>query len=167
MTIDAASGAGSYDSLLAASNLQTATALSKSDPATTSTKASGKTADNKDMFMKLLVAQLRYQDPSKPVDSTEFVSQTAQFSSLETMEEMNTNNTAMLAAQLRLQASTLVGQTVSYDGPTGPVSGVVSSAAFSAVSAGGTGGEPVLKVGGADVLLSKVTTIGKEAPPTT
>lgn len=161
MTIDAASGASAFDSLLASSNAATAGALSKlRNDVTTSAKASGTTKENKDTFMKLLVAQLRYQDPSKPVDSSQFIAQTAQFSTLETLEEMSTNNTSMLAAQLKLQASTLVGQTVSYPGVDGKaVTGVVSSASFTATSAGGTGGEPVLKVDGKDVLLSKISSI--------
>ena len=162
MTIDAASGASasSYDSILAASNAKATSAASKLGGSSTSTKASGDTQQNKDTFMKLLVAQLRYQDPSKPVDSSEFVAQTAQFSSLETMEEMSKNNVEMLGAQLKLQASTLVGQTVSYKGADGAtVTGVVSSASFSAVSVGGTGGEPVLKVDGKEVALSKVVSV--------
>ncbi|WP_432546533.1 flagellar hook capping FlgD N-terminal domain-containing protein [Kineococcus sp. SYSU DK004] len=161
MTIDAASGANPYASLIANSDAATSAAAAKraADPST-STKASGSTKDNKDTFMKLLVAQLRYQDPSKPVDSTAFIAQTAQFSSLETMEAMNKNNVEMLGAQLKLQASTLVGQTVTYTGADGnPVTGVVTSASFTASSAGGTGGEPVLKVDGQEVVLSKVGSV--------
>ncbi|NAZ88608.1 flagellar hook capping FlgD N-terminal domain-containing protein, partial [Kineococcus indalonis] len=162
MTIDAASGASasSYDSILAASNAKATSAASKLGGASTSTKASGSTQQNKDTFMKLLVAQLRFQDPSKPVDSSDFIAQTAQFSSLETMEEMSKNNVEMLGAQLKLQASTLVGQTVSYKGADGAtVTGVVSSASFSATSVGGTGNEPVLKVDGKDVVLSNVVSV--------
>ena len=37
----------------------------------------------KDVFMKLLVAQMRYQDPSNPVDSSQMMAQTATFSQVE------------------------------------------------------------------------------------
>jgi len=45
----------------------------------------------KDDFLRLLLVQLRNQDPLNPVDNTEFVAQLAQFSSLEQMTQMNKN----------------------------------------------------------------------------
>ena len=71
------------------------------------TKKSGSTMD-KEAFLKLLVAQMKYQDPLEPTSNTEFVSQYAQFSSSEQMQNMS--------ATLELsRASTLVGQTVSVN----------------------------------------------------
>lgn len=79
----------------------TASALAKK------TKKGGSTMD-KEAFLKLLVAQMKYQDPLEPTSNTEFVSQYAQFSSLEQMQNMS--------ATLELsRASTLVGQTVSVN----------------------------------------------------
>jgi len=51
----------------------------------TSTSAQNLSPDNvsENQFLQLLVAQLRYQDPTSPTDSTAFVAQLAQFSSLE------------------------------------------------------------------------------------
>ncbi|WP_432484542.1 flagellar hook capping FlgD N-terminal domain-containing protein [Kineococcus esterisolvens] len=162
MTIDAASGSNPYASLVANSDALTQTEAAKNaGRSDTSAKAADKSAEDKDTFLKLLVAQLRYQDPSKPVDSTQFIAQTAQFSSLETMQDMAKSYTQMLSAQDKLQASALIGQTVSYTGSDGTtVSGVVKSASFTTSSAGGTGGEPVLDVAGTKVVLSKVTAIG-------
>ena len=72
-----------------------------------SIKKSGSTMD-KDAFLGLLVAQMKYQDPLEPTSNTEFVAQYAQFSSLEQMQNMS--------ATLELsRASSLVGQVVSVN----------------------------------------------------
>lgn len=158
MTIDAASGANPYAGLIANSDLLTQTTAAKNAGKTdTSAVAQQKTKDDKDMFLKLLVAQLRYQDPSKPADTTQFMAQTAQFSALEAMQDVAKQSTTMVAAQNKLQASALVGQTVSYTGEDGTTkTGEVRSVSFVQGSAGGTNGEPVLNVDGVSVVLSKI-----------
>jgi len=56
---------------------------SQSSAGTTSTDATSPDDVNEDQFLQLLVAQIQYQDPTNPTDSTTFVTQLAQFSSLE------------------------------------------------------------------------------------
>jgi flagellar basal-body rod modification protein FlgD len=58
----------------------------------------------KDDFLKLLITQLKYQDPVNPVDDKEFIAQLAQFSSLEQMQNLNTNLSEMMLAQQKLSA---------------------------------------------------------------
>ncbi len=70
----------------------------------------------KDQFLQLLITQLRHQDPISPVEDKEFVAQLAQFSSLEQMQNLNTNMSEMMLAQQKLtalgQATQMIGQDV-------------------------------------------------------
>jgi hypothetical protein len=57
----------------------------------------------KDDFLKLFTTQLRYQDPLNPMDSTEFTSQLAQFSSLEQLTNINEQMSNLVLFQNSLQ----------------------------------------------------------------
>jgi flagellar basal-body rod modification protein FlgD len=116
---------------------------------TTKNAGTGKTLGDQDTFLKLLVAQMKYQDPSKPTDSTQFLAQTAQFTQVEKLGEI----AEMISAQQLIGASNLVGRTIAYLGDDGAeVTGVVTAAKLG-------GSEPTLKVGNTDVQLSKVTEV--------
>ena len=73
----------------------------------------------KDMFLKLLVAQMKYQDPSNPASSSELMAQNATFTQVEKLEEIATQNASMLALQRSSSAGALVGRTVTYTDETG------------------------------------------------
>ncbi|KGR73896.1 flagellar hook assembly protein FlgD [Ureibacillus sinduriensis] len=66
-----------------------------------------KTGDNsslgKDAFLNILITQLQNQDPTQPMDDKEFISQMAQFSSLEQMQNMTTAMQDLLASQNETQ----------------------------------------------------------------
>lgn len=94
--------ADGLSALVVDGKVQTQTASSVS--LSTVSGKSGSTLD-KDAFLQLLVAQMKYQDPLEPTDNTEYISQLANFSSLEEMQNMN--------ASMSLQrASSYVGQEV-------------------------------------------------------
>lgn len=87
----------------------------------------------KDDFLKLLVTQLRHQDPINPVDDKEFIAQLAQFSSLEQMQNLSSSINMMMESQQRLtalsQATAMIGKEVeiySHEGESlyGKVTGV-------------------------------------------
>ncbi|AQX18595.1 MULTISPECIES: flagellar hook assembly protein FlgD [Bartonella] len=67
-----------------------------------------------DMFIKLLVAQMKNQDPTKPMDSTEFVSQLASFSSVEQAIKMNETLSQMLSNGLINGAEGYVGKYIQF-----------------------------------------------------
>jgi flagellar basal-body rod modification protein FlgD len=116
-----------------------------------------KTLGDKDTFLKLLVAQLKYQDPSKPADSTQFLAQTAQFTQVEKLEGI----ADMLKAQQLIGASALVGRSVSYMDEAGEhQTGVISAAKLNGDS------EPTLRIGNTDVQLSKVMEVQTNAEAT-
>lgn len=68
-------------------------------------KTKGSSSLDKDAFLQLLVAQMKFQDPLEPTDNTEYISQLATFSQLEEMQNMT-------ASQNLQRASGLVGQEV-------------------------------------------------------
>lgn len=69
----------------------------------------------RDQFMKLLVTQMRNQNPLEPIKDAEFIAQLAQFSSLEGIENLNTSFSDMLALQQVTQGSNLIGKSVTYE----------------------------------------------------
>ena len=90
-------------------------------------------------FLRILVAQLGNQDPLKPMDNQEFVTQLAQFTSLQQTQEMNDKLGSLLSAQASMQSVGLLGRTVDITTEAGTASGVVSALSF-------TSGEPRLTI---------------------
>jgi flagellar basal-body rod modification protein FlgD len=72
------------------------------------TTTTSKSAD-KDMFLQLLVAQMKYQDPMNPTDSGQFLAQSAQFTALEKMQDVADQTARLLSAQMAFGASGLIG----------------------------------------------------------
>jgi len=73
---------------------------------------SGDQSLGQDAFLKLLVAQLRYQDPTNPADSQTFLAQTAQFTSVEKLEEIAAAMSSMTKSDGIATISNLVGKTI-------------------------------------------------------
>jgi flagellar basal-body rod modification protein FlgD len=80
---------------------------------------------DKDAFLRLLVEQLKNQDPMNPQDSSEFIAQLATFSSLEQLTNLNDGVQRMKHCQDMMQASTLIGKQVEIETEDGTVSGTV------------------------------------------
>ncbi len=89
----------------------------------TGTLGTGKSVLAKDDFMKLMITQLRYQDPLNPTEGSEFAAQLAQFSSLEQLTNLNTAMESGINANFQLTQSinntmtaALIGKEVKLSG---------------------------------------------------
>jgi flagellar basal-body rod modification protein FlgD len=119
-----------------------------------------KQAMDSEVFMSLLVSQLRNQDPSSPMDTNEMISQTTQLAMMEKITEMTTTGTENFSLQMRIAAAGIVGNNVSYVDAAGvAVTGVASSVSF-------LGAVPTVSVGGKDIPLDQISGI-TTVPPTT
>jgi flagellar basal-body rod modification protein FlgD len=96
----------------------------QTDTTTDSTKATGPGVDYQ-AFLKLLVAEMKNQDPTEPMDATQQISQLAQFSSVEQAVQTNTKLDQLLASSSLSQADGIIGRTVTN--ADGTISGVVES----------------------------------------
>ncbi len=77
-------------------------------------------------FLKVLLTQLTYQDPLKPVDNQQFLAQIAQFTSLQQTQSINSNIQALVSNQAAQQSIGLIGHTVNFTSDSGPLSGAVT-----------------------------------------
>jgi len=78
-----------------------------------------------DAFLQLMITQMKNQDPLSPQSNSEFVAQLAQFSSVQGLEKLNTNFNSFSSSfqsNQALQASSLVGRSVSVEGKTSTLS---------------------------------------------
>jgi len=125
----------------------------------------------KDAFLKMLITKLQNQDPLNPVTDESFISDMAQFSSLEqmsnlnssfstqstSMNNLNSNLIALITMQNTTQAAGLIGKSVSLtvtaaDGTKSTVSGKVDVVKF-------VDGQPKIVVGGIVYDISQVSEI--------
>ena len=89
---------------------------------------------DKNAFLQLLMAQLQNQDPLKPLDNTEFISQQAQFTQIEKFDELIAT---MDSSSLISQSASLVGKNVEVTQDNGDTKvGIVSSARIGDGTAG-------------------------------
>jgi len=83
----------------------------------------------KESFLRLLVTELRHQDPTRPMEDREFIAQMAQFSSLEQMRNMNQEMRNLIRSSQSSEAYSLLGKNIEAFNPANNtrVTGIVSS----------------------------------------
>ena len=122
---------------------------------TTPVRTPKQTLDS-ETFMSLLVAQLRNQDPSSPMDTNQMISQTTQLAMMEKLTALSTTADENFSLQMRRAAAALVGQNVTYTDATGAsVTGIASAVSYA-------GPVPQVTVGTASVALDAIS--GVTAP---
>jgi flagellar basal-body rod modification protein FlgD len=114
-------------------------------------------------LLRIVLTQLTYQDPLKPMDNFEFVSQLAQFSQIQQTQTMSDRVLGLLQAQATNQATSVLGHFVDIPSTSGSalITGKVTSVSFQS-------GEPQLTVETRDgrtlsgIALTSVSRIGLE-----
>ncbi len=81
-------------------------------------------------LLKIILTQLTYQDPLKPMDNFQFVSQLAQFAQLQETQAGNDSLTSLIKAQSSSQSIGMLGKTVDFTSNSATVSGTVTGITF-------------------------------------
>ena len=111
------------------------TPVNATTPVSSATPTQTKPApdSDKDMFMKLLVAQLKYQNPMSPTDGNQYMSQMAVFTQVEKLGQLVEAQQKAQATQERIAAEAMVGRLVTgSSSDTSTHTGVVTGVAFGA-----------------------------------
>lgn len=119
-----------------------------------STSGADTTKADSDMFMQLMVAQLKYQDPMNPADSSTMLTQNATFTQVQAIQEMQSEMGMLLSSQLAFGSASMIGQQVSWvdsDGAT--KTGKVDSVDFTTTG-------PVANIGDTQVPINSIASIG-------
>jgi flagellar hook assembly protein FlgD len=160
-------------SVIDASDAQTA-ATTGTTPDQAAAAAKAATTLDRDAFLKLLVAQLKYQDPSKPVDPSEMISQSAQLSVVDQLDAIKQQLVSTSSSDRLGLASSLIGKQIAFNDSTGAVStAVVTSVSFSGTTTVVTAGEwqvptdAILGVAGAPAATTTTTTTTTTGTTTT
>jgi flagellar basal-body rod modification protein FlgD len=109
-----------------------------------------------DMFLKLLVAEMKYQDPSSPMSTSDMMAQTATLTQTQSLQQIADQNTQLLALQRSLSAGALVGQTVTYTA----TDGTSQTGKVSAVQIDSTNNTSTAVIDGNSVDVGRITQVG-------
>lgn len=97
----------------------TDTTSTNSTGSTSSTTSTSKNTVDYNTFLQLLIAEMKNQDPTNPMDTSQYMSQFAQLSSVEQAMQTNTKLDSLLSSQSLSQADGLIGKNVSFTDSTG------------------------------------------------
>lgn len=108
-----------------------------------------------DMFLQLLIAEMKNQDPLQPMNSSEYVAQLGTFSNVEQAIVTNNKLDELMSATMLSQAGSIIGQKITS--ADGEVSGIVEAVRFI------NGGAVAILENGKEVLLSPGAVLGEHS----
>jgi flagellar basal-body rod modification protein FlgD len=112
-------------------------------------------SSQQDFYMKLLMAQLQNQDPTEPMSNSEMVTQLAQLTTLDVMNNLNATFEEVLKLQTLMNGTQLLGKSVEYELGGLPLAGTIESVLSN-------NGSILLVVDGVQIGLGNVTKILSE-----
>jgi flagellar basal-body rod modification protein FlgD len=128
----------------------TSTTSTQSTTTNTQSSSAASTVDY-NSFLQLLVAQLKNQDPTEPMDSAQYMAQLASFSNVEQVMKTNAKLDAMMTSMALTQADGIIGRTLTS--ADGSISGEVSSIRIV------TGGAVATLTNGKEIVLGAGVTV--------
>jgi flagellar basal-body rod modification protein FlgD len=123
---------------------------------TTNTTTKDTTALDNDDFMTLLFAELKNQDPTNPMDSSEMMSQIATLNSLNALMAIKESITTLNDSQTLSYATSLIGKTINAIPDSSDTSTIVTGVVTSMTS---YDGETLVQIGDTDVKLSTIVSV--------
>jgi flagellar basal-body rod modification protein FlgD len=143
-------------------SITSATGLNFLDPAVAN-RATGKQTLDANDFLRLLTVQLQSQDPMKPMEDMQFISQMASFTSLEQMRALSADFQDFTSGQRLVAAQNYLGRVVTVETDEGTINGEVIGVTVEK-------GTPMLTIGSQSYDLADVTSVkpkATEAAPAT
>jgi flagellar basal-body rod modification protein FlgD len=124
-------------------------------PAASQSSTAGLGSLDSEAFMKLMIAQMKYQNPFQPMDTSAMLQQTASLTTVQTLQQVSSNERLLLGLQQSGMAASFVGRSVTaLDAGGKELSGIVKGVRFTADG-------PILQVGSGassqDVPIASVT----------
>jgi len=116
--------------------------------------ATSSSSDDSNMFLQLMVAQMKYQDPMNPTDTSSMLTQNATFTEVQAIQEMQSEMGMVLSSQLASSSVAMIGKSVSWVDANGSLkSGTATGTVY-------TSSGPVLMVGDEQVPVSSIAGVG-------
>jgi flagellar basal-body rod modification protein FlgD len=115
-------------------------------------RATGKQTLDANDFLRLLTVQLQSQDPMKPMEDLQFISQMASFTSLEQMRSLSADFKSFTTSERLVAAQNYLGRVVTVENDEGTINGEVIGVSVEK-------GEPMLTIGTQSYALADVTSV--------